>query len=775
MKQKLPFKSVFSLDYLIQFWKESAHVPSAFSKIVQEQLSNAPELSGNLTDPKQLETHAELFEMMMSVVAPPGMWHRQFFAIASPFNDDILYKTPSFEDAFLKNNVPLFNSVKTDAIVMDEGRILSAYTMVLRMFYGLDIHLEFPVTLQSTHPKTGLSRYYKLRVFPEFMDVIHHGTLKPLSNEDLRYIQDHLSDIEELEKFISIDEFEFRGFVIFDAVDITDEAIMSELRHHLFSVDKELNAQTELDHLNTFEMHIRNLLKEPNIHVGTVRLLDKNTLKKAIPFGRSFLLGSIDEFSEEQLQHSIFQHVITTKKMQIINDTTEACPNCCITQSLTKTKIKNVLLAPILGTDNEVLGVLEIISDTPRTLHEINAFKLKEIMMLLSITASRGKEELDSEIDSVIKQNCTAIHPSVEWRFKEEALTYVLEHHQNPNVKMNEVVFEDVYPLYGVSDIRNSSDLRNKAIQDDLLAQLKLAKKIIEPAFLSNQLPYLDELLYRIEKYIRLTKNELSTRTEVEILEFLQHDVEHTFSHIKHLSSEVALHISTYLEAVDNEFGMLYYQRKKYATSVSKINTLISRHLNTAQKEAQRMFPHYFEHYKTDGVEHEIYIGESLTNEHEFSPLYLKNLRLWQLVTMCTIVQKSQELLPQLEIPLETAHLILVQDMPLTIRFRSDEKRFDVDGAYNIRYEMVKKRIDKAEILGTGERITQPGKIAIIYNQPKEYDEYIKYIKYLKHSGFIQGEIESYDLEQMQGVSGLKALRFSVNTESAIQSVAKSS
>jgi len=66
-------------------------------------------------------------------------------------------------------------------------------------------------------------------------------------------------------------------------------------------------------------------------------------------------------------------------------------------------------------------------------------------------------------------------------------------------------------------------------------------------------------------------------------------------------------------------------------------------------------------------------------------------------------------------VPLETAHLILVQHAPLAIRFRFDEKRFDVDGAYNVRYEVVKRRIDKAVRRGTGERITQPGKIAIVY------------------------------------------------------------
>jgi hypothetical protein len=120
----------------------------------------------------------------------------------------------------------------------------------------------------------------------------------------------------------------------------------------------------------------------------------------------------------------------------------------------------------------------------------------------------------------------------------------------------------------------------------------------------------------------------------------------------------------------------------------------------------------------------------------------------------------------QLQTMLETAHLILVQHMPISIRFRQDEKRFDVDGAYNIRYEIIKKRIDKARILGLDERLTQPGKIAIVYSQSSEADEYRKYIDYLQASGYLKPTIEELWLEDQQGVSGLRALRVEVSDQS---------
>src|SRR5436309_15188537 len=94
----------------------------------------------------------------------------------------------------------------------------------------------------------------------------------------------------------------------------------------------------------------------------------------------------------------------------------------------------------------------------------------------------------------------------------------------------------------------------------------------------------------------------------------------------------------------------------------------------------------------------------------------------------CGIAVRAHRLRDLLPIPLETTHLVLVQHAPLAIRFRFDEKRFDVDGAYDIRYEIVKKRIDKALIKGTSESVTQPGKMAIIYSQTGEAAEYRSFI-----------------------------------------------
>src|SRR5688572_12776248 len=74
----------------------------------------------------------------------------------------------------------------------------------------------------------------------------------------------------------------------------------------------------------------------------------------------------------------------------------------------------------------------------------------------------------------------------------------------------------------------------------------------------------------------------------------------------------------------------------------------------------------------------------------------------------------------------------------------------------------MKKRIDKAVVEGTSERVTQPGKIAIVYNQPAEALEYKAYVEYLETLGYLTGPVESLELGELQGVQGLRALRVQI-------------
>jgi len=86
-----------------------------------------------------------------------------------------------------------------------------------------------------------------------------------------------------------------------------------------------------------------------------------------------------------------------------------------------------------------------------------------------------------------------------------------------------------------------------------------------------------------------------------------------------------------------------------------------------------------------------------------------------------------------------------------------------------MRYEIVKKRIDKARIRGTHERLTQPGTIVMVYSQVQEAIEYQEYIEYLQAAGYLTPGIEHIELEDLEGAQGLRALRVTVDMQDALE------
>jgi hypothetical protein len=423
--------------------------------------------------------------------------------------------------------------------------------------------------------------------------------------------------------------------------------------------------------------------------------------------------------------------------------------------------LHNLVAAPLYYQD-ALIGMLELLSPHPGDLHALNTMKLREVLPLFSMAIRRSTDELNTRIQAIIKEQCTAIHPAVEWRFRQAAQHWIEQRQQGTTAEMEPIVFEGVYPLYGVSDIRGSSRQRSDAIQADLIEHLRMARQILQLGHGCKPLPILDELAYHVDKHATALEAGLGAGDEGSILEFLHREVEPLFPHLQGFCDEIDDKVHAYHAALDPLLGTVYRRRRDFEDSVTRLNEAISAYLDAEQEKAQAMFPHYFEKHKSDGVEHGIYVGGAMVEDGRFDMLYLYNLRLWQLMVMCGIARQVEQLKAQLQVPLDLAHLILVQHTPMSIRFRFDEKRFDIDGAYNMRYEIVKKRIDKARIRGSHERLTQPGKIAMVYSQVKEALEYRGYISYLQASDYLTGDLEEVDLEDLEGAQGLRALRVTV-------------
>jgi hypothetical protein len=433
-----------------------------------------------------------------------------------------------------------------------------------------------------------------------------------------------------------------------------------------------------------------------------------------------------------------------------------------LTQNLVDQHIGSFIMIPLIFED-ELMGFIELGSMNVYELNSISISKLLPLVPVLAMALKRFKTEEQNQIEAIIQQECTTIHPAVKWRFKDEAKNFLHTRFLGKQPVFKDIIFKDVVPLYGQLDIKGSSYRRNEAVKSDLLAQLNQVSKVLKQAHLKTNILAYDELLFRVNGLKKEIGGELSAGNEHKIFEFIKRDIDPVFAHIETVDPKLQKLVEGYNGLLDPEMKTLYIERKKYDNSVNKINQVLASALDRKQEEAQQIFPHYFERYKTDGVEFNMYIGQSMANNATYNPIYLRNLRIWQLMAMWSLENDFRNLSKELDVDVEIASLILAYSTPLALHFRMDEKRFDVEGAYNARYEIIKKRVDKAYIKGTKDRLTQPGKIAIVYSQEQDAIDYQRFIKFLQSKGCFKNKVEDLQLEDLQGVKGLRALRVDIN------------
>lgn len=771
LKEHFWIKSSFSLKKLIDFWRKSAEaqeecIGTEFARRLISDVEKVPDLTGVISDFSVLEKHDKLVDALMSAVFPPSYWNTNLQAVTPPFAFKAIYSTPRFDELFINENRMFDFNMNINTELFEIGKVVSTYAGILKKIYDIDMTVVFPLIRTIQDKNTGLDRYFKMNLDDRFLDVKIMGELPQITKEQITLISENMMNLDSWFEILPPSLFEFEGFLTINMFEVTDQEALSMLRFDL--LDKNI-LLTEKG-FNTIETRIKTVFRNPDLKLGLVALSDdKSQLlnsghRKIV---NSFLLSDSCVSKCAGYNSSIYDRAIKTRSPQIIYDL-DVFPECSsVEKEIIRMGIRNLLVSPLIY-EGKVIGMFELGSPKPGSLNSINGLKLLELLPLFSLALQRSLEDLESKVQNIIKEKCTAVHPSVEWRFREAAIKLLEKQATDDYAELEEIKFKEVYPLYALSDIRNSSVIRNLSIQSDLKENLLLAKDIINFSASYKKMSVFDHLGFRIDKRILALEGGLHSGDEASIISFLKNEIEPLFENLSSFGQDVKSAVERYKSSLDPNLGIIYKQRKDYEESVSRLNEYVASYVEDEETRAQLIYPHYFEKYKTDGVEFTMYIGDSISEKERFSPIYLKNLRLWQFLLLCGVAARAERIKPSLKVQLELANLILVQNSPLSIRFHLDQKKFDVDGTYNVHYEIMKKRIDKAEIRGKEERLTQPGKIAIVYTQKPEAQEYMQYIEYLQAKGYLEKEVEKLELEDLQGVYGLKALRVKVNIDSPV-------
>jgi GAF domain-containing protein len=759
---EIPFKTSLSFEYLIAEIEKIAenitHPMNGLANHTLAEINKVPDLKVPVKDFSLVGENRELVNRMMAFVINPLEDDVILASTHSPFYPKPFYSTSLFDKVLSGDHKKLEVNKDLDKSSMIIAIIYRAYLIVLQQFYGFKFDVQMPFTYKLTDEKERTVKYYKMLTNHKFVDVKVHGKIKKLSQGELKQLFDNASNLDYWNEKIPLDKFEFTGFLHFTFIDITHDYVISQLKSVL--LDK--NAIISQEGFEQVKGGIRELVEIPDLEIGMAAFSDFDSTLNQSVIWKSLLPRS--EFDCHEYLGTLYEQAYEKKKIVLTEDL-KAEPKGKMVDLFLKKGIRNHAIVPLMLED-EIVGMMEFGASTPDQINMFQIKRLYELFPVFAVALKRSREELTDRIRSIIQEEFTTIHPTVEWRFQEAALEIHERISKGDNPSIEPIIFSDIVPIYGSSDIRGSSIKRNNAIQADLTEQLGSAYDILTEGNVQHEMPLLEDLSYKVRKHILTVQSGLKAGDEVSIIEFLKKEIDPVFILLKDRYDEMKTPVNAYFKKLDPEVGVLYKKRKDFENSLTRVNDVVSEIIDREQSKAQLVFPHYFEKYRTDGVEYNAYIGQSLVKGLKYSDIYLKNIRLWQLLVQVKVARKIRELQPSLKTKLDITQLILVHSNPLSITFRQDEKKFDVAGAYNIRYEITKKRIDKALIKGTNERLTQVGKIAIIYSYSEEIEEYKKYIDYMVSKNYLKSETEELELEDLTGASGLRALRVNINFDS---------
>lgn len=728
-----------------------------YSEIFEVE-ENYPILSSGVKNFKDLEAYQEQIDIVLSPLFPSVLQKNEIKFATIPYRE-VAFKSTERYKSIMKvagNDFPL-NIINFDE---DEFYIMGC-SIILSHYYGKKVDFRRSYYYNIPDSK-GMMRSYSLLYNTDFVDIQKTAKAKDISEEDFNELLESFDDVSVWKEKFPPRSWVFEGFMIATLIDVTIDVSISDFKTNLLRLEKNGEfSNTEFDRIFRAIFGLKDLKIGFTDYNEETESFERTLFKEISSF---ILFDEKSQRSRDALCNTSYYTLFKQKEFYSVTDVDryhKLYPDNLLYKKMHDQGIKSALFASIIS-NGRILGVMELVSPNVNDLNTINANKLRDIMPFVLDTVVRSKQNIENELELIIQEECTALHSSVHWKFRKEAKRYLNSISEGNPTIFREVVFEDVHPLYGQTDIKGSSDARNEATKKDLTLQLNYIGEILEKLMKHSPLPILEQIKFTIVGFLDEIEENLQVDTERKIMNFLSSEIIPFFKYIRKRNATYKELVDEYYELIDSNTGFVYKNRKDYDESVMIINKKLASVLDKKQIEAQQMYPHYSERFKTDGVEHNLYIGESITKEKSFDKIYLKNLRLWQLQVTCEMENSYFRLKDKLPISLDVASMILVFNGSLSLRFRMDEKRFDVDGTYNARYEVVKKRVDKANIMGTQERITQAGKISIVYSQKEDEEEYLKYIAFLQHKNLLGKEVEMLELEDLQGVTGLKAMRVNI-------------
>ncbi|WP_448697516.1 hypothetical protein ACFGVR_12600 [Mucilaginibacter sp. AW1-3] len=759
-------QTAFSFKPFVKYLKKRVDaeqtIKGEFYRFVLNKFKFYPHLETDTLTVKEAEKYTDVLELVYTILSPAVEDESKlFWALSSPVPSQIIYSTDAFFNFLTNHKANNKNKADNDGLpLFQDQQVDFIYRLILQKLYNFPSDISNDIIYSHADPDTGVCKYYRIHTDTNFIDVTAKSDLPDINPEMIEpFLYDGV-EMDILQDIIPLSMFNLEGFAVITIDDVTADRSVENIRNALVNT----NGQTDLyaDVISS----LQTLTGNNSIKFGLLPLLRVNgsLIFDTQECSNSILVKTAKQFEATEETYSSFNNYLEKPGAMFFSTLSEKkIEQFAFLKVIKQSGIKSYAMLPVYY-NRKLTGILEIYSEQRVVFYEKLLSKLQGAIPLLAQLLQDSAEQFNLNLNEVIKTNFTTLQKPVEWKFTEAAWHYLIEKSagtEEPDIEI--VSFDNVYPLFGSIDIRDSTIKHNQALDNDISTIITALHNTV--AELKKHLPkrLSNKMATAVKGWLKLFNVVKKSNDEIMFSNTL-HGVVHPYLsqyRQKYPATEPVL--NEFAKTINEQKGDGYAHRRALEVSIKQINSALNHYFEQAQTRLQKIYPCYFEKFRSDGVEYDIYTGQAIAPAVEFTPGHLKQFRNWQIKSMLDVALLANTLQSKMPVPLEVASLIFVHSSQINICFRNDERRFDVEGYYNIRYEVIKKRIDKVRIKETKQRLTQPGQISLVYFNDAEAQDYISYIKELQKEKKLKNDLHMVQLEELQGVTGLKALRVSVN------------
>ena len=233
-----PLNLKVSFDKLLKHYEDLSQsedkLVSAKANHILETANTFPELREGFSDVSILKKRAKEISIILQDSFSSILTKNEIKTASVPFHNLIFNSSERFNNIIKMAGDDFELQIKN---MPEDDRYIVACAIILNYCYGYNINFKRPFFYEIPDA-SGILHYYKILYNADFCEIIPTERAKKITKTDYDELLDNFENIDLWKEKLPPNSYLFKGFVISNIFDVTDDQSISHIKSSLIGEDK---------------------------------------------------------------------------------------------------------------------------------------------------------------------------------------------------------------------------------------------------------------------------------------------------------------------------------------------------------------------------------------------------------------------------------------------------------------------------------------------------------------------------------------------------------